>query len=240
MGVNFPVGYSKDLVSVRAIRFEDLCDLHVLLLSPLILSQILFIRFILYASVSCPCNNNAVLVLWMNVQHPFFPVRFRFSYVAYHVCVRCTFVMRLFYLVCTSTDSQRITILSTNNFYFHPLDVRSSYPVRCDRGLMHLEQIWQVAKMFIRFKFICHEIFRRIWQPSKFYGNFAVLFVIFLDNIIISNTINYDFNLILHDFHGISKYRWATQAVLRAYSFFSLKKYSNVICFSIWSWCKHL
>ena len=69
------------------------------------------------------------------VRHPFCPVRFRFSYVAYPLNVRYALVLRPFYLVSTSTYSQRITNLSTDNFYFHPLGVRSSYPVRCDRGL---------------------------------------------------------------------------------------------------------
>ena len=116
-------------------HFEYLCDLHVLLLSPLIFPYILFIRFIRYASVRCPFY--AVLVRWMYVRHPFCPVRVRFSYVAYPVCVRYASVTRPFYSVSTSTDSQRITILSTDNFYFHPLGVRSCYPVRCDRGLIN-------------------------------------------------------------------------------------------------------
>ena len=119
-------------------HFEYLCDLHVLLLSPLIFPYILFIRFIRYASVRCPFY--AVLVRWMYVRHPFCPVRFRFSYVAYPVCVRYASVTRPFYSVSTSTDSQRITILSTDNFYFHPLGVRSCYPVRCDRGLRQVFQ----------------------------------------------------------------------------------------------------
>ena len=96
-----------------------------------IFPYILFIRFILYASVRCPFY--ALLVRWMSVRHPFCPVRVRFSYVAYPVCVRYASVTRPFYSVSTSTDSQRITILSPDNFYVHPLGVRSCYPVRWDR-----------------------------------------------------------------------------------------------------------
>ena len=81
------------------------------------------------------CLFYAVLVRCMYVRHPFCPVRVRFLYVTYPVCVRYASVTRPFYSVSTSTDSQRITILSTDNFYFHPLGVRSCYPVRCDQGL---------------------------------------------------------------------------------------------------------
>ena len=92
---------------------------------PFIFPYILFIRFIRYASVRCAFY--AVLFRWMYVRHPFCPVRFRFSYFAYPVCVRKASVTRPLYSVSTSTDSQRITILSTDNFYFHSLDVRSCF-----------------------------------------------------------------------------------------------------------------
>ena len=115
-------------------HFEYLCDLHVLSLSPLIFPYILFISFIRYASVMCPFY--AVLVRWMYVyvRHSFFPIRVRFLYVTYPVCVRYASITRQFYTVKTSTDSQQITILSTDNFNFYPLCVRSCNPVRRDRS----------------------------------------------------------------------------------------------------------
>ena len=41
------------------------------------------------------------------------------------VSVRYAFVTCPFYLVSTSTDSQRIKFLSPDNFYFHPLGMAS-------------------------------------------------------------------------------------------------------------------
>ena len=90
----------------------------------------------------------------MYVRHLFCPVRFCFSYIAYPVCVRYASVTSPFYSFSTSTDSQRITILSTDNFYFHPLGVRSCYLVRCDRGLSNHFKFLHVFGFYMPYKII--------------------------------------------------------------------------------------
>ena len=114
------------------------------------------------------CPFYAVLVRWIYVRHLFCPVRVRFSYVAYPVRVRYAFVTCLFYSVSTSTDSPRISILSTDNFYFHPLGVRSCYPVRCDRGLSNTDFIKYIYHIYLKSYFDSLTVWANIcWCPMR-------------------------------------------------------------------------